>query len=60
LVELPDGPARGYFCEVYKGHFNIPDLGPIGANCLANPRDFETPVAWYENKQEAWKIVNKF
>ena len=35
-----DGPSRGYICEVFKGHFVIPDLGPIGANSLANPRDF--------------------
>ncbi len=32
--------ARGWACEIYKGHFKIPDLGPIGANGLANPRDF--------------------
>jgi homogentisate 1,2-dioxygenase len=42
-------PARGYVCEVFKGHFRIPDLGPIGANGLANPRDFLCPLAWYEN-----------
>jgi len=40
--------CRGYICEVYKGHFRLPDLGPIGANGLANPRDFEIPVAFYE------------
>ena len=32
--------SRGWICEIYKGHFKIPDLGPIGANGLANPRDF--------------------
>lgn len=42
-VELLDGKSRGYLTEVYKGHFVIPDLGPIGANCLANPRDFQVP-----------------
>lgn len=40
------GPSRGYILEVYNGHFVLPSLGPIGANGLANPRDFLTPVAW--------------
>src|SRR5262245_39188252 len=39
-VELPDGSARGYISENYGAHFKLPDLGPIGANGLANPRDF--------------------
>ena len=29
-VKLPDGPSRGYICEVFNGHFELPDLGPIG------------------------------
>ena len=49
-VELKDGPARGYICENYGGAFTLPERGPIGANCLANPRDFLTPVAAYEDK----------
>ena len=48
-VELIDGPARVYVCENYGGSFILPDRGPIGANCLANPRDFLTPVAAYED-----------
>ena len=48
-VELPDGPARGYLCENYGGAFTLPERGPIGANCLANARDFLTPVAAYED-----------
>ncbi|MCU1290802.1 MAG: homogentisate 1,2-dioxygenase [Acidobacteria bacterium] len=59
-VELPDGEARGYICENYGAQFRLPDLGPIGANGLANPRDFETPVAWYEDKDGACEIVAKF
>lgn len=43
-------PARGYVLEIYNGHFQLPDLGPIGSNGLANPRDFQTPVAWYEDR----------
>ena len=49
-VELTGGPARGYLCENYGGAFTLPERGPIGANCLANPRDFLTPVAAYEDK----------
>ncbi len=49
-VELSDGPARGYVCENYGGTFTVPERGPIGANCLANPRDFSTPVAAYEER----------
>lgn len=58
-VEVSD-PCRGYICEVFKGHFRIPDLGPIGANGLANPRDFESPVAFYENTESTYKLVNKY
>ena len=46
-VEIPSGPARGYLCENYSGAFTLPERGPIGANCLANARDFLTPVAAY-------------
>src|SRR6201987_5890245 len=49
-VEIPSGPARGYVCENYGGAFTLPERGPIGANCLANARDFLTPVAAYEDK----------
>jgi homogentisate 1,2-dioxygenase len=50
-VELIDGPARAYVCENYGGAFTLPDRGPIGANCLANPRDFYTPIAAYEDRE---------
>lgn len=70
-------PSRGYICEVYNGHFRIPDLGPIGkflntnfigfliffligANGLANPNHFLTPVAAYEDRQCSFTVVNKF
>lgn len=53
-------PAFGYVCEVYKGHFELPDLGPIGANGLANPEDFEFPTAAYEDTEDTWQVVNKF
>ena len=52
--------SRGWVCEIFNGHFRLPDLGPIGANCLANPRDFEAPVAWFEQKSENFEIFQKF
>lgn len=56
-----EGPTRGYILEVYDGHFKLPDLGPIGANGLANPRDFLTPTAWFEDRTvEGFKMVSKF
>ena len=51
-VELIDGPARAYVCENYGGAFTLPDRGPIGANCLANARDFLAPVAAYEDVEK--------
>ena len=59
-VHVPDGPSRGYVLEVFQGHFKIPDLGPIGANGLANPRDFMAPVAAFEDKATDFAIYNKF
>ncbi|MBK9529302.1 MAG: homogentisate 1,2-dioxygenase [Acidobacteria bacterium] len=55
-----DKQCRGYICENYGAQFRIPDLGPIGANGLANPRDFETPVAWYEDREGSFEQVAKF
>lgn len=46
-----DGPARGYVLELYQGHFELPNLGPIGSNGLANPRDFLTPKASFEDRE---------
>jgi homogentisate 1,2-dioxygenase len=59
-VELIDGPARGYVCENYGGAFTLPDRGPIGANCLANPRDFLAPVAAYEDREEPCTLTVKW
>ncbi|KAG5864304.1 hypothetical protein JTB14_002781 [Gonioctena quinquepunctata] len=53
-------PSRGYILEVFGQHFVLPDLGPIGANGLANPRDFLTPVARYEDIDEDFEIVSKY
>ena len=59
-VELPDGQARGYVCENFGSPMRLPDLGPIGANGLANPRDFETPHAAYEDVEGEFELVAKF
>lgn len=59
-VELPEGSARGYICENYGGMFRLPDLGPIGANGLANPRDFLTPVAAFEERDGEFEVVARF
>ncbi len=59
-VELPDGPSRGYVLENFGALLRLPELGPIGANGLANPRDFEAPVAAYEDREGAFELVAKF
>jgi homogentisate 1,2-dioxygenase len=63
-LELPDGPdsggVRGYVCENFGASFRLPDRGPIGANGLANPRDFLTPVAAYEDIEGPHELVAKF
>lgn len=59
-VELPDGEARGYICENYGQQFRLPDLGPIGANGLANTRDFEMPIAWFEDLDGEFELTAKF
>ena len=59
-VILLEGPARGYACENYGGKFTLPGRGPIGAKCLANPRDFKTPMAAFEDKETPCRITVKW
>ena len=59
-VVLPDGPARGYICENYGKHFRLPELGPIGSNGLANARDFQAPVAAFEDSRGEYEVIRKF
>ena len=54
------GQARGYICENYGALLRLPELGPIGSNGLANPRDFESPAAWFEDRDEPTEIIQKF
>lgn len=55
-----DGPSSGYVAENFGAPFRLPELGPIGANGLANPRDFEAPVAALEDSDEPHEIVQKY
>mgnify|MGYP005854175189 CR=1 FL=1 len=50
--------ARGYVLEIYRGHFQLPELGPIGANGLANSRDFYYPTAWCVQSPEEYEAQN--
>jgi homogentisate 1,2-dioxygenase len=59
-VELLDSAARGYVCENHGAVLRLPELGPIGSNGLANPRDFLTPVAWFEDVERPVEVVQKF
>ena len=59
-VELPGGPARGYLCENFGAAFTLPERGPIGANGLANERDFLAPTASYEDGAGPVQVVQKF
>ena len=54
-----DGPSAGYVAENHGLPFRLPDLGPIGSNGLANARDFEASVAWFEDKDEPTEIIQK-
>ncbi len=59
-IELLDASAQGYICENYAAPFRLPELGPIGANGLANPRHFLSPVAAYEDQEGKHEWIHKF
>jgi homogentisate 1,2-dioxygenase len=59
-VELTDAFARGYVCENFGANFTLPERGPIGANGLANERDFLSPHAAFEERNHTVQVVNKF
>lgn len=68
-VNLVDGPARGYICELFHGHFHLPELGPLGTSALVNPRDFQVPTAVFDGTDSdgvatceaaEWTLINKF
>ena len=59
-VALPDGECRAYVCENHGAPFRLPELGPIGSNGLANPRDFVAPTAAFEAEPGPYEIVRRF
>ena len=59
-IALPDGASRGYVAENYGAPFNLPELGPIGSNGLANPRDFLAPVAAFDSSPGTWQMLKKY
>ena len=59
-VEVLEGPCRGFVCENYGQKFELPGRGPIGANCMANRRDFKTPVAAFEDRDAASRVIVKW
>jgi homogentisate 1,2-dioxygenase len=59
-VALPAGPVRGFALELFEGHFELPELGPIGSTGLANIRDFEIPIASCDVSDVDKEIIAKF
>jgi len=59
-VDLVEGTARGFICENYGQHLRLPDLGPIGTFGLANARDFEAPVATFEDREGDFTLIAKY
>ncbi|KXJ89045.1 homogentisate 1,2-dioxygenase [Microdochium bolleyi] len=56
-VRLVGGrPCKGYICELFQGHFQLPQLGIIGSTGLANVRDFQIPTAYFDGE---WTIVSR-
>ena len=58
-VALSDGAARGYICENYGAKLALPERGPIGSDGLANSRDFQAPVAAFEDREGEFELVTK-
>ena len=59
-VALPDGECRAYVCENHGAPFRLPELGPIGSNGLANPRDFVAPAAAFEAEPGPYEMIRRF
>jgi homogentisate 1,2-dioxygenase len=62
-VTFPEGPVRGYVLELYQGHFQLPELGPLGSNALANVRDFQAPTAAFDEDHSGsntYTLLSKF
>ncbi len=59
-VAVLEGPCRGFVCENYGQLFELPARGPIGANCMANSRDFKVPVAAFEDRETPSQLTIKW
>ena len=59
-IELLDQTIRGYICENYGAPYCLPERGPVGANGYSNQRDFQYPVAWYEDTDQTCDLLCKF
>lgn len=59
-VALPDGECRAYVCENHGAPFRLPELGPIGSNGLASPRDFVAPAAAFEAEPGPYEMIRRF
>ncbi len=59
-VALPDGPSRGYVCENYGAPLRLPERGPVGSDGYANARDFQAPVAAYQDEDGEFELLCKF
>lgn len=59
-VELQNEVCTGFVCENLGMAFRLPERGLIGANGLANARDFLAPVAAYEVSDTKYESVSKF
>lgn len=45
--------------EIYGSQYELPELGPLGASGLAQPREFEYPVSSFDIDQSPWEIIYK-
>lgn len=59
-VALLNESVRGYVCENYGHPLILPERGPVGANGYANDRDFQIPVAAFEDREGQFELVTKF
>ncbi len=59
-IDLVGETARGYVLENYSAPFQLPERGPVGANGYANDRDFQYPVAAFEDRAGSFELVTKF
>lgn len=59
-VDIIAGHAAGYLCENKGLPLSLPQLGPIGANGLANPRHFQYPTASFEDLTGNIELYSKY